>query len=159
MEVSVTESTFTLETWRLYLLSFVAAVSVADLWVCVCMCVCVGGWVWAHGITEVAISTKLEIHGTSHHMASLGLLILQNWKFNRTGTSHGISGVAVFVDQPITKNCLIHAQFYSFKDSTKRINNLKAFSSVKLEAQNFRMAAFVHSFQECIRTGSLSKGV
>ena len=54
-------------------------------------------------------------------MASLGLLILQNWKFNIIGISpHGISG---FADSD------------SFKDSTKRIDDLKAFSSVKLEIQ------------------------
>ena len=60
----------------------------------------------------------------------------------------------------IAKNCLIHAQFYSFEDSTKSMNNLKAFSSVKLENTNglltmsrisstifqkVRMATFVHS--------------
>ena len=37
---------------------------------------------------------------------------------NKTGTSpHGISGVAVVVEQKTA--CLFHAQFYSFKDSTK----------------------------------------
>ena len=37
-------------------------------------------------------------------MASLGLLILQNWKFNKTGTSlHGISGVAVLENWKSTK--------------------------------------------------------
>ena len=74
-----------------------------------------------HGIIEVAISTKLEL-GISG--------------FADSGTlPHGISGVAVLVDQHIAKNCLTHAQFYSFKNSTKRIKNLKAFSSVKLEIQ------------------------
>ena len=59
----------------------------------------------------------------------------QNWNFttwclwgchfykleiSKTGTlPQGISGVAVLVDQHIAKNCLVHAQFYSFKDSTK----------------------------------------
>ena len=73
------------------------------------------------------------------------------------------------MDRHIATNCLIHAQFYSFKDSTKRINNLKAFSqSVKLEIQQntsglltmsrssstifqkVRMAAFVHSLCVCV---------
>ena len=37
-------------------------------------------------------------------MAFLGLLILQNWKFNKTGASpHGISGVVVLLDQHIAK--------------------------------------------------------
>ena len=46
-----------------------------------------------------------------------GCLIL---KISKTGISqHSISGVAILVDQHIDKNCLIHVQFYSFKDSTK----------------------------------------
>ena len=88
----------------------------------------------------------------------------KNWKFNKTGTSpHGISGIAVLVDQHVAKIYLIHSQFYSCKNSTKRINNLKAFSLVKLEIQQktnglltmsrisstifqkVKMAAFVHS--------------
>ena len=86
-----------------------------------------------------------------------------NQEINKTGTSpHGICGVAVLVDQHIATNCLNHAQFYSFKYST-RINNVKACSSVNLEIQpntnglltmsrisntifqKVRMAAFVHS--------------
>ena len=62
-------------------------------------------------------------------MVSLGLLLCKQ-KISKTGNAlpHGISGDAVLVDHHITKNCLIRAQFYSFfKDSTQRLNNLKAF--------------------------------
>ena len=53
-----------------------------------------------------------------------------NWKsrdamcmVNKTGTlPHGVSWVTVLVDQHIAKNCLFHAQFYSFKESTKENN-------------------------------------
>ena len=45
----------------------------------------------------------------------------------KTGNSgtlpHGISGVAVLVDMHIATSCLIHAQFYTFKDSTKITKN------------------------------------
>ena len=55
-----------------------------------------------------------------------------NHEINKTGTSpHGISGVAVLVDQHIAKNCLV--LYSSFKDSTKSINNLT--ESLQLELQ------------------------
>ena len=79
---------------------------------------------------------KLEIQ-QNWNFTTWHLYVLQNQEISKTGNAlpHGISGVAVLLDQHIATNCLIHAQFYSFKDSTKRINNLKAFSSVKSEIQ------------------------
>ena len=75
-------------------------------------------WNSPHGISRIADSTEttnLELH----HMASLDLLFCKQ-KISKTETSqHGISGVAILVDQHIDKNCLIHVQFYSFKDSRK----------------------------------------
>ena len=55
----------------------------------------------------------------------------KNYLLGAADLSHGISGVAVHVDQHIDKNCLIHVQLYL----QQRINNLKAFSSVELEIQ------------------------
>ena len=120
-------------------------------------------------------------------MAYLKFPFQQNWKFNKTGNAlphgisrfavlqkqeisktgnalpHGISGVAVLADQHIAKNWLIHAQFYSFKDSTenKQSKSLQ-FSKVRNSTkhkwfttmsrisstifQKVRTAAFVHSF-------------
>ena len=114
-------------------------------------------------ICKLVESAKLdyclqEISKTGTLPSSLGLLIRNSAKLEL-----GISGVAVLVDQHIAKNCLIHAQFYSFKDSTKRINNL---TSVKLEIQQntnglltmsrisstiFRMATFVYSSNKVMR--------
>ena len=57
----------------------------------------------------------------------------------KTGTSpHGISGVAVLLDQHIAKNCSIHAQCYSFKDSTKKNKQSKSlqFSKVRNSAKH-----------------------
>ena len=69
---------------------------------------------WKFSITEL------------HHM---GLLILQKQEISKTGNAlpHGISGVAVLVDQHIG---LIHAQFYSFKYSTENEQS-KSLNSVR----------------------------
>ena len=75
------------------------------------------------GISEVAVSkknlksTKLE----PCHVASLGLLFLQNWKSTKLELTTWHLWICCFCGP---------AQFHSFKDSTKG-NNLEAFSSVK----------------------------
>ena len=101
-------------------------------------------------------------------MASLDLLILQKQKISKTGTlQHGISGVAILVDQHIDKKTAWSmSNSIASKIPEKSINNLKAFSSVKSEIQQnthclltvstcrisstifqkVRMAAFLHSF-------------
>ena len=53
-------------------------------------------------------------------MASLGLLILQNWKFNKTGTSpHGISGFADSTKLEIQQTGTSPHGISGFADSTK----------------------------------------
>ena len=75
-------------------------------------------------------------------MASLDLLFYKKTGNQQTTLPHGISGVAVHVDQHNAKNCLILLKFERFhkalsiktalsmsslKDSTKRIYNLLGF--------------------------------
>ena len=114
---------------------------------------------------DLLILQKQEINktGTSPHGIS-GFAVLQKQKISKTETSqHGICGVAILVDQHTDKNCLIHVQFYSFKDSTKENKQSKSlqFSEVRNSTkhtsftysvqisnticQKVRMAAFVHS--------------
>ena len=83
-------------------------------------------------------------------MAFLDLLILQkleilqNWNF----TTSGISGFAILVDQHIDKNCLIHVQFYSFKDSIKENKQSRSlqFSEVRNSTKHTLFAYSVQDF-------------
>ena len=73
-------------------------------------------WLWYK--CQECSQTSLE----PYHMTYLKLPFYK-LKINKTGSSpHGISGVAVLVDQHIAKNCLIHTYFNSFKGSTKEDN-------------------------------------
>ena len=104
--------------------------------------------VWYRRVSScVDIHTREDKEKNSHFESVFRISVqsghwfCKNWKFNKTGTSpHGISEVGILVDQHIAKNCLIHAQFYSFKDSTKGIykslqfrNSLLTVFSRKLE--------------------------
>ena len=74
---------------------------------------------------DLLILQKLEIQQNWNSIS--GFAVLQKQKISKTGISqHGICGVAILVDQHIDKNCLIHVQFYSFKDSTKENKQSKA---------------------------------
>ena len=53
-------------------------------------------------------------------MASLDLLILPKLEILELHHMHGIFAVAILVDQQIDKKKSDPAQFYSFKDSTKK---------------------------------------
>ena len=81
---------------------------------------------------------------------------------NKTGTlPHGVSWVAVLMDQHIAKNCLFHVQFCTFKNSIKEnkqsrslhfceVRNLtkhKWFTVSGILAQIFRKLEW-HSFNE-----------
>ena len=82
-------------------------------------------------------------------MASLDLLFSKNRKSAKLEFHNmvAISGVAILVDQHIDKNCLIHVQFYSFKDSTKENKQSKSlqFSEVRNSTKH---TLFTYSVQD-----------
>ena len=115
-----------------------------------------------HGISGFADSAKTR-NLEPHHMAFLDLLILhkleiqQNWnstKLEFTTCMASLELPFLWSSILIKKNCLIHAQFYSFKDSTKkRKNNLKSlqFSDVRNSTKHTLFAYSVQDFKPIFR--------
>ena len=104
----------------------------------------------SHGISKVTILQNCKLSRleftTSHGISRFA--DLQKQKISKTGTSqHGICEVPILVDQHIDKNCLIHVQFYSFKDARKENKQSKSlqFSEVRNSTKH---TLFTYSVQD-----------